>query len=439
MNRMRILGALCAGLVASSLGAIAACGGSDAKDSELSTAQAISGATVSIALFDDSGVQVGSGAGVLVSPRLVLTSGHLVAGKYKWVVTSVDGKQKASATRGLTYDWRAYDSNKAHPRRHDVGVIHLDESIKLSAYPKLVAEATADGTKATRVRGASLGLESIDATLTKVRSSPNAWLVDGASNETLITGGAVYDARGILGVVSGRGLTTGKLYVARVDRLVKWLAPKIACSSATGVRTYAEPETDKSKEICEDAGADGSGSSSGNPNGEAAPSTPSNSCDSNNDGICNGNCSSAPVADADSSSNADGSSGDSDGDGSGGGGGGDGSAGGGGGSPSGGTSNGDQASSPPSSGSGGGGGSGSGTTGTIPNGRINWGTWPKPGDGVSDSNEACQGPEDNPDVCPPEPSDCATASCGGGAPDDTVDYGDCACGSKKKSGGVRVN
>ena len=31
-------------------------------------------------------------------------------------------------------------------RKHDVGVIHLDESIKLSAYPKLVGEKSADGT-----------------------------------------------------------------------------------------------------------------------------------------------------------------------------------------------------------------------------------------------------------------------------------------------------
>ncbi|HVH48089.1 MAG TPA: trypsin-like serine protease, partial [Labilithrix sp.] len=249
MNSMRILGAVCASILASSLGALAACGGSP-ETKEPATSQTASAASVSIALFDENGTRVGEGSGVLIAPRLVLTSGHLISGKHRWVVTSADGSQRAAGSRGMTYDWRKYDSNKAHPRRHDVGVIHLDESIKLSAYPKVVGEASADGTKATRIRGSAGTFEQHDALLTKVRSSPNAWLVDGAAGERVDTGGAVYDARGILGVVSGRGMTTGKLYIARVDGLAKWLAPKVACAGgATGVRTYAGPQIDKSKEI----------------------------------------------------------------------------------------------------------------------------------------------------------------------------------------------
>lgn len=42
--------------------------------------------------------------------------------------------------------------------------------------------------------------------------------------------------------------------------------------------------------------------------------------------------------------------------------------------------------------------------------------------------EVCQGPEDNPEICPPEPEGCQGPTCGGGTPDTTIDYGNCACG-----------
>lgn len=466
MNRMRILGAVCASLLASSLGAIAACGGTqDSGESHVTTAEAISAANVSIALFDESGVQVGTGAGVMISPKLVLTAGHLIAGKYKWVVTSADGKQTATGKRGLTYDWRTYDSDKAHPRRHDVGVIHLDDAIKLSSYPKLVSDTTASGAQATRVRRGIGGFEQKDATLTKVRSVPNAWLVDGARSETVTTGGAVYDSRGILGVVSGLGTTTGNLYVARIDRLVKWLSPKVACAgAATSVRTYSEPETDKSAEDCDGGTTDStgsSGSSGGSPSGSTGDSSGNptggsgDTCSTNNDGVCNGLCSGAPETDSSSSdsSSSDSSSGDSSS-----------------GDSSSGDSNSDSSGSnsdgsTTGTGSGDGSGTGTGTgdssttgaTGTTGSsgadttnsqgntskpqqsgvgdkGNLHIGPvfWPKANDGVSDSNEACQGADDNADVCPPEASGCKGSDCGGGEPDDTVDYGDCGCGSKKK-------
>ena len=248
-----ILGAVCAGILATSLGTLAACGGSP-ESKEPTTAQAVSAASVSIALFDANGVRVGEGSGVMIAPNLVLTSGHLISGKHKWVVTSAGGKQQATGSRGMTYDWMKYDSNKAHPRKHDVGVIPLDSPIRLATYPKLVGETSGDGTKATRIRGNGATFDQLGIALGKVKSSPNAWLGDAVTGETLDTGGAVYDSRGILGIVSGRGMTTGKLYVARVDKLVKWLAPKIACAGgATAVRTYAAPENDKSvAELCED-------------------------------------------------------------------------------------------------------------------------------------------------------------------------------------------
>ena len=471
MNGMRLLGAVCATVLASSLGTLAACGGSpDSK--EPTTAQSVSAASVSIALFDENGTRIGEGSGVMIAPRLVLTSGHLISGKHKWVVTSADGKQKATGSRGMTYDWMKYDSNKAHPRKHDVGVIHLDESIKLSAYPKLVGEKSADGTKATRLRGTGAGFEQLDTTLAKYRTSPNAWLVDSPAGETLDTGGAVYDARGILGIVSGRGMTTGKLYVARVDGLVKWLAPKVACAGgATGVRTYAGPSVDKSKEICEDAGTGTSSSGGGESTSGGPGDDTGGSCDGNNDGVCSGDC-----GGSNGSNGNDGSSGAGRrrhvrlvgrlvG----------------------------RAVGPPAA---------TATAATTAarvravtahparqaprraprrarrgatataattaarvravtahpvrqaprraprrarraataaaattatrngsNGNNGGGAGGSQGTVGGDEGEACQGPSDNPDVCPPEPDGCVGPDCGGGKPDESVDYGNCACGS----------
>jgi len=477
MKGTRVLGAVCASILATSLGTLAACGGAP-ESKEPTTAQAVSAASVSIALFDENGTRVGDGSGVMIAPHLVLTSGHLISGKHKWVVTSADGKQKATGSRGLTYDWMKYDSNKAHPRKHDIGVIYLDERIKLPAYPKLVAERSVDGTKATRIHGSGAAFQQIDMTLAKYKSSPNAWLGDGLAGERLDTGAAVYDARGILGVVSGRGMTTGKLYVARVDGLVKWLAPKIACAGgATGVRTYAPPSIDKSEEICEDAGA---GTSSGNPGGDGTTSggpggggpgdDNGGTCDGDDDGVCSGNCgaggndgsggtnganpggdgsngstnpggdgtpssSGAPGDDTGSSSGDNGSNPGGDGTPSSSGSpgsdgssnpGGDGTPGSSGAPGSTGSSGGNtnESSGPSGSTSGAPGGGAGGSQGTVPG-----------SDNGGDSGEACQGPSDNPDVCPPEPDGCVGPSCGGGQPDDSIDYGNCACGS---SGGESI-
>ena len=440
MKGMRIVGAVCASILAMSLGTLAACSGEGSSESkEPTTAQAVSAASVSIELFDANGTRVGSGSGVMIAPNLVLSSGHLIAGKHKWVVTSADGKQTATGVRGMTYDWMKYDSDKAHPRKHDVGVIHLDSPIKLAAYPKIVGEKSADGTKATRVRGNGGTFAQLEISLGKVKSSPNAFLGDGLAGEPLDTGGAVYDARGILGIVSGRGMTTGKLYVARVDKLAKWLAPKIACAGgATTVRTYAGPGADKSVEICEDAGT-GTGTTSGGPNGDGTTSggpgssgpggDSGGSCDGNDDGVCYGSCGSGgpngsngpgtPGSSGSSGSSGASSSGDGNGGTNGANPGGDGNPG----------SSGSSGASSSDGSSGNGGNTSNSSGGPTGGAGGSQSTVPGSDNGGSDEGEACQGPNDNPDLCPPEPDGCVGPACGGGRPDESIDYGNCACGS----------
>jgi hypothetical protein len=435
MNSKRLLGAVCAGILASSLGALAACGGTP-ESKEAATSRAVSAANVSITLFDASGARVGEGSGVMIAPRLVLTSGHLISGKGKWVVTSADGKQKVTGTRGMTYDWMKYDSNKAHPRLHDVGVIHLDESIKLDSYPTLANGATDDGAKAKRVRGTGSSFFEADVALAQYRTAPNSWLVDSKPGETLDTGGAVYDGRGILGIVSGRGMTTGKLYVARVSDLVKWLSPKIACAGgAMTTRTYAEPEIDKSQEICEDAGADGS-STNGSPSGNGGSDGSGGSCDGNNDGICSGNCGPGTTGPSNPGGEDPGEGGPSNPGGE---------------QPGSPDGNGEGTPSYPNNpntpdgqipGSGSsvpGGGISGGPSGSGGSDNSQSSGGPGGGSGLGSSSEVCQGPNDNPDLCPPEPVRCVGPTCGGGKPDDAVDYGNCACSSTASDGVIRVH
>ncbi|HVH45915.1 MAG TPA: trypsin-like serine protease, partial [Labilithrix sp.] len=248
----RILGAACAAILVSSLGSLAGC--SSEEKTEGTTAQTIQAASVSLVLHDENGTRVGEGSGILISPRVVLTSGHLIAGKSRWTVTSSDGKTKATGVRGLTYDWMNYNSNKSHPRKHDVGVIYLDRPIQLAAYPKLSDQKLANGAKATRVRSNGASFEQLPATLNKFTTFPNAYVTDISGGERLDTGGAVLnDKNEIVGLVTGRGLTTGKLYIARVNDLVNWLSPKVACghqsAAALNVRTYGTPPP---KEGCED-------------------------------------------------------------------------------------------------------------------------------------------------------------------------------------------
>lgn len=388
-----VLGVAGAVVLASSLVAVAACGGSPDEEGPAKAAAALESANVSIALYDEQGVRVGDGAGVLIAPNLVLTSAHLVAGKAEWRVTTADGKTTVRSQRGLTYDWRVYESPKSHPRRRDVAVLYLEESIALASYPKLASSKQRAGAHAVRVRHDGESFERVATTLDGVRGFPNAYLVDMPTSETVRTGGAVVNEAGeIVGVVTGRGMQSGKLHVARTDALVSWMSPKIACAGGPGlssassatISTYGSPKKKskpKDDDDCPDAGKDaGSSSSDGSDAGAGGGAGDDGTCD-DGDGLCSGN-----KCDAGGSNRggSDGAKDDDDGAGSG-------------------SGSGSEADDPS------GGGGGTGTAGDDP----------------------CGGPDEDPDVCPPEADDCSGPSCGGGVPDRTIDYGNCACTSTK--------
>ncbi|MFO0736107.1 MAG: S1C family serine protease [Labilithrix sp.] len=216
---------------------------------------------MTLTVHDINGTQVGQGSGILIAPRLVLTSAHLVAGKSRWSVTSADGTVKSAGIRGMTYDWMDYDnSQKAHPRKHDVAVIYLDKPINLDVYPKVASEKLANGATGTRLRSSGSQVLQLPQTFKKVVGFPHAYLTDMPSQEQVEPGNAVLNEHNeIVGVVTGRGLTTGQMYVARTNDLTDWLSPKAQCGGRknASVRTYGTPPP---KPGCD---TPGNGSSSG--------------------------------------------------------------------------------------------------------------------------------------------------------------------------------
>lgn len=436
----RILGAAGVGLLVASVGALAACSGSDkgGEGTPEAAKAALTNANVTITMLDAKGVQVGTGTGVLIAPNTVLTAGHLVAGYSSWRVTSADGKVVAMGKRGLTKDWMAYDSMKSHPRKTDVGVLYLNKAIKLAAYPKLAQTRQGDGGSLQRVSHTNKGFQMIDGKISHFASFSHAYITDIPTNETLDTGGPVINAKGeIIGVVTGRGIQTGKLHIARTDGLVKWLAPKVTCGgggAALTVKTYGTPPpkadcTDDAGNPTTSSSSSSSGgddttgddddttssSSSSSSGGDNPGDNPGDKC-TDTDGNCTGDgcdtSNSNPPTDTptDTTSSSSSSTGGETPPNT---------------SSSGGLSSGDD--NPTTSSSSSSSGGEEPTTSSSSSSSSSGGDQPPP--------DKCQGPTDNPDTCPPEPTGCTGPNCGGVKPpstsngDELVDYGNASTSS----------
>ena len=271
----RVLGVAAAAILVGRLGALTGCSTDEAKADAPLTAKQVQAASVTFDVHDVDGSKIGQGAGILIAPRVVLTSAHLVSGKARWSVTSADGKTKVNGIRGLAYDWMNYDigldgEGNAHPRKHDVAIIYLDAPINLDAYPKVSSEKLAQDAAGSRLRSNGASFQTIPATFTKVKGFPHAYLTDMPKTEQVETGNAVLNDRNeIVGLVTGRGITTGKLYVARTHDVTSWLSPKAVCGGSANTATYAPPPP---KPGCTTSSTSGgsSGTSSGGSSGTSS-------------------------------------------------------------------------------------------------------------------------------------------------------------------------
>ncbi|HEY5240409.1 MAG TPA: trypsin-like serine protease, partial [Polyangiaceae bacterium] len=261
------------------IGGMVACGGSSS-GKEITIASSANPANVVIDLRDDSGTHIGSCSGILITSSTVLTAGHCVVKATQFVVSTVGGKQTANGA--LTYTtWQDFESNWSHPQHSDIGVIVLDQAIFLAQYPTLATALLTDGTRLSRVRrvdpdviDATAQFEEVSAPiiLGQEKGFPLAYGVDPSLAEVETdTGGALYDSASniVYGVVSGKGMSTGRFYVSRVDYLADWISQIGKCEPA--------PRTEQ----CHPSG---SSSGSGSGSGSGGSSSSSSGCSGSGSG-----------------------------------------------------------------------------------------------------------------------------------------------------------
>jgi Trypsin len=406
-------------------GALVACG-SQGTGKEITVASSANPANVVIDLRDGSGVHIGSCTGMLISSSVVLTAGHCVVAAKEWVISTANGAQTANGSQVFT-TWQDFESTWSHPQHSDVALILLDRSMFVSKYPTLARSLTTDGTRLSRVRrvdatsvGATSPFEEVagPVIMGNERGFPLAYVdVPSLAEDGTDTGGALYDpdSNTVYGVVSGRGLTTGNIYVSRVDYLSDWVEAVASCDPEQTIQCHPTGSS----------GGSGSGSSSG---GTCSGSSSGGTCSgSSSGGTCSGSSSGGTCSGSSSGGTCGGSS-------SGGSGGSGSSSGGGGGChpppppnpPSGGMDAGG------SSGSSGGASSGSSGSGMSSGSSGAGASSGSSGGSNSSGSGGGVGLPEGGIVLPPDGPGCTSPNCGGcgddpSCGDNQQDYGNCGC------------
>jgi hypothetical protein len=419
--------------------ALAAC--SDPEETtEVEVRNTAQASSVAVSLLDANGNSVGSCSGTLVSPHLVLTAGHCVASVESFRVESKALGEKTSAAIAVT-PWKDFGSSYSHPDHADVALIRLDSPMRLDSYPKLATSRAPDATKAIRFhrksRGGDVGTSEVTLTNGATKGFRLTYVTDIAKGEYLDTGGAVLDARTgtILGIVSARGRTTGLLYIARVDGFASWIAKSIDCASRDDDGPGSLSPLGWGGGGGGDPWGGGGGSSSGGWSGGSSYGGGGKKIDAGSLPMPDGGAGADAGAGGDGGAGADGGS---DGDGDGGGKNGGGTAGNGSTCPPTPTCEGSDC--PGKTGGGSPGGGGNGGNGTGPGDGSGGG---KNGGGTSSGSPGGQDECPGEEVCPEEPDgpSCSGPTCGGcsgydNCQDETMEYGDCACGGTSGSGPV---
>jgi hypothetical protein len=234
-------------------------------------------AAVTIDVRDAGDHHVGSCSGTLLSAGVVLTSGHCVVASGGAIVTTSDGQTAFGIQFWTT--WENFQSSWSHPLHSDIAVILLDRPMFVSSYPSLASSVAEDGQTLARLR-------RVDATavtpgnfeqvvepvhLGAAMGFPLAYTMDAAGFEGgTDTGGALIDpaSNTIYGVVSSRGLSSGEVYVSRVEYLSDWVGAIAQCTPPPiTAQCHPMPPT------CDGGGSSsgsGGGSSSGSSGGESS-------------------------------------------------------------------------------------------------------------------------------------------------------------------------
>jgi hypothetical protein len=182
-------------------------------------------------------------SGAVIAPRVVLTAGHCVDGTTSWrVTTPYASNQHANSASGTTYDWAEHGSETVNPNHHDIGLIFLDNPIKLSTYPKLAQSPVANGSQLVnigRINNGSLSNSALFAgKATTVNNASNqGFPFDYISTDVIQSGDSggpdeIPGTHTIAAVNSGAG--GGTQVLARVDLLNNWIQEQITAHGGNG-------------------------------------------------------------------------------------------------------------------------------------------------------------------------------------------------------------
>lgn len=226
--------------------AMAACAAPDVAHSVADTKETTQASSVLVEMKSDSGISLGTCSGTLISSKTVLTAGHCIAGVKSWSITSAGKTVKGSV--GST-SWTTFGSDLSHPEHSDVGIIALDSEIKLSSYPSIATKVAADGTKGIQFHRASDTAKTFSSSTVTLQGGASKgfrlnYLIS-SSSSFVDPGAAVLDNNNnIVGVVSGKGKTSGLLHVARVENYRTWAKSAATCASSLAVRDWGSGNSD---------------------------------------------------------------------------------------------------------------------------------------------------------------------------------------------------
>jgi hypothetical protein len=241
-------------------------GGEGLTDSQHVSAPIVGGATASdypesvLVEMSQQGVFNGACSGAVIAPQVVLTAGHCVDLYTGWSVQAPFVLQSASASKGETFDWKSNSAGRTDPALHDVGLVYLDQPIRVPRYPALAESAIADGSDIVNVgrvddAGVSDSELFVSRPLSVKKATSAGFPFDYVGAEVIRPGdsGGPVEVPGttphlLVAVNSGAG--RGIELLARTDLLATWISERIAAHGGAGAQPPAASPPPPSSVTC---------------------------------------------------------------------------------------------------------------------------------------------------------------------------------------------